>query len=306
MTPTDLNEAPYPPEIKARGWGFDIDIERIEASDTWALAGPELRPWLLMTWITAWRSQPVGTMPASPRLFAARIGMHWVPFQDAADVLMRGWVQHADGLLYHPVITERVLAMSEKRLKDSVRVATWRTRNAQPRYTLHTGDTDATDVDVTRDQHVSTTPLPLPIPKGEKETAQDKPALSAKQSKKKAGLTFSEWIGQVGAVAGDKHPPVLAFAESVGLPTEWVELGWTQFKRDHMDRQDKRQLDWLGTFANYVRKGWLGIWQTKRDGGYYLTTQGAMLATETGIDAPKESGEGGSGIGGRSLLVGGI
>lgn len=138
------------------------------------------------------------------------------------------------------------------------------------------------------------------------EERQGKPALSDKKSKKKAGLTFSEWVEQGGDVAGDKHPPVLAFAERVGLPTEWVELGWTQFKRDHIDRQDKRQLDWLGTFANYVRKGWLGIWQTKRDGGYYLTTQGAMLATETGIDAPKESGDGGSGIGGRSLLVGGI
>lgn len=137
--------------------------------------------------------------------------------------------------------------------------------------------------------------------------AQGKPALSARQSKKKAGLTFSEWVGQVGDVAGDKHPPVLAFAERVELPTEWIELCWIQFKRDHMGRQDKKQLDWLMTFANYVRGGWLGIWQAKREGdGYFLTTKGAMLATETGIDAPKESGEGSDGIGGRSFLVGGI
>lgn len=291
MTPTDLNEAPYPPEIKARGWGFDIDVERIEASETWALAGPELRPWLLMTWITAWRSQPVGTMPASPRVFAARIGMHWVPFQDAADVLMRGWVQHADGLLYHPVITERVLAMAEKRLKDSVRVATWRARNAKPRNTLQTGDTDATDVDVTRDQHVSTTPLPLPIPKEDKERAQGKPAVS-RARKKNQEQTFSDWYTQI-TEAGEKaisgYAPVWTFAEKVGLPQGWIDLAWHAFKRDHLDREDKRQIDWRKAFANYLRGNYLNLWKARRDGTFFLSDAGVMLARELGADVPAES-----------------
>lgn len=292
MTPTDLNEAPYPPEIKARGWGFDIDIERIEASDTWALAGPELRPWLLMTWITAWRSQPVGTMPAAPRLFAARIGMHWVPFQDAADVLMRGWVQHADGLLYHPVITERVLAMAVKRLKDSVRVATWRARNAQPRNTLQTGDTDATDVDVTRDQHVSTTPLPLPIPKEDKERAQGKPAVS-RARKKNQEQTFSDWYTQI-TEAGEKaisdYKGVWDFAEKIGLPAGWIDLAWQKFKRDHLTNQKKRQRDWRLTFLTYCRNGYLNLWKARRDGTFYLSDAGVMLAKELGVtDLPHET-----------------
>ena len=57
-----LPPPPYPPDVKARGWSFDLDVERIEASDTWALAGNELQPWLLKTWYVAWKSQQVGSM----------------------------------------------------------------------------------------------------------------------------------------------------------------------------------------------------------------------------------------------------
>ncbi len=273
MTPSDLNEAPYPPEIKARGWGFDIDVERIEASETWALAGPELRPWLLMTWITAWRSQPVGTMPAAPRVFAARIGMHWVPFQDAADILMRGWVQHADGLLYHPVITERVLAMSEKRLKDSVRVATWRARNAQPRYTLQTGDTDVTGTDATRDERVSTTPLPLPIPNGERE--QDKPATRSTGK----SLTFAKW-SEVERAEGRSliadWKPLAAYQASTGLPDALVQMAWIAFKDRYTNSTNyraKKYTDWRDVFLNAIKGNWLNLW-FMRDDIYELTTVG--------------------------------
>ncbi len=164
-TTKTLPDPPYPPEIKARGWTFDLDVERIEGSDTWALAGNELQPWLLKTWFVAWKSMPVGTMPAEPRLFAARIGMPWDQFQTAAEVLMRGWVKHLDGLLYHGVITERVLAMTASRVKDAARVATWREKQKKKlreSNALPTRDTPVTDDHVTSDQRVSTTPTPTP------------------------------------------------------------------------------------------------------------------------------------------------
>jgi hypothetical protein len=267
MTPTDLNEAPYPPEIKARGWGFDIDVERIEASETWALAGPELRPWLLMTWITAWRSQPVGTMPAAPRVFAARIGMPWVPFQDAAEVLMRGWVQHADGLLYHPVITERVLAMSEKRLKDSVRVATWRARNAQPRYTLQTGDTDVTDTDATRDQHVSTTPLPLPIPIEDKERGEAAlPHLAC---------TIEKTVSKKKPVPDCPHEDIIRLWGEK-LPTAIQPRTWTGARADALKarwREDtvRQNLEWWAGFFEHLEKSDFLMGRTSsRDRGPFL------------------------------------
>lgn len=237
-------EAPYPPDIKARGWGFDIDIERIEASDTWALAGTELRPWLLMTWITAWRSQPVGTMPASPRLFAARIGMPWAAFQDAAEVLMRGWVLHADGLLYHPVITERVLAMAEKRLKDRDRVAAWRANSQpgnQPGNALQTSNASATDADVARDQHVSTTPLPLPLP-----TPLSIPihkegrALPQSGSRLPTNWTLpDDWA----AWAKEARPDLLPSETAARFADYWHGVAGAR----------ARKVDWLGTWRNWVR-----------------------------------------------------
>ncbi|PUE15495.1 helix-turn-helix domain-containing protein [Limnohabitans sp. WS1] len=122
--------------------------------------------------------------------------------------------------------------------------------------------------------------------------AQGKPALSAKQSKKKAELTFAAWYTQI-TEAGEKaistYAPVLNFAEQVGLPLEWIDLAWQQFKRDHIARTDKQQADWRLTFLNYCRKGWLNVWKARRDGTFYLSDAGVMLAKELGVDVPNES-----------------
>lgn len=136
--------------------------------------------------------------------------------------------------------------------------------------------------------------------------AQASPAVSAKGRKRKtAGQTFEQWQAVVGEqLTGDKHPPVVAYAEKVGIPLEWIELGWHAFVQDHQGRADKLQADWLATFAVYIRKGWLDIWKAKKGGGYFLTTRGSMLATETGIDAPSEAGEGGAASGYKSFLGG--
>jgi hypothetical protein len=170
-----MKPVPYPPEIKARGWSFDLDVERIEASDTWALAGNELQPWLLKTWFVAWKSLPVGTLPADPKLFAARIGMTWSQFEAARDVLMRGWWLADDGLLYHDTIAERVQEMMAHREKDRAKAKAW--RKAQ-KHDDQTGDSDQNahanvtgDARVTHQSHTSESqanpaPTPTPTPKG--------------------------------------------------------------------------------------------------------------------------------------------
>ena len=146
-----LPPPPYPPDVKARGWSFDLDVERIEASDTWALAGNELQPWLLKTWYVAWKSQPVGSMPAEPRLFAARLGMPWAQFQGASEVLMRGWVEHSDGLLYHSTIVEKVNEMIDRRVKDRVKTRKYRERLGAKDNEAEPIVSPGTDQDVTSD-----------------------------------------------------------------------------------------------------------------------------------------------------------
>jgi hypothetical protein len=119
-------DPPYPPDTTANGWHPEFHLGRIVASDTWTLAEDDERPWLLRIWMESWFSVPVGSMPAERRLFSRRIGCK-VAFLDAhAEILMRGWELHSDGLLYHSFIVGQVLAMIAKRTKSREKVSEWR------------------------------------------------------------------------------------------------------------------------------------------------------------------------------------
>jgi hypothetical protein len=120
--------APYPSDTRPKGWRFELDYERIEASDTWALAPAEVRPWLLMLWLTAWKQTPCGSLPNDEALIAARIGMPLPAFSATRAVLMRGWWLADDGRLYHDTIAERVRDMLAKREQDRLRKADYRQR----------------------------------------------------------------------------------------------------------------------------------------------------------------------------------
>lgn len=112
---------PYPADTKAKGWRFELDHERIDQSDTWALATPALRPWLLMTWLVSWKQIPCGSLPADDELIAARLGMDLDQFAAAKKVLMRGWWLADDGRLYHDTVVEMVLSLIESRNMGAAR-----------------------------------------------------------------------------------------------------------------------------------------------------------------------------------------
>lgn len=153
-------EAPYPSDLAAKGWALDLDYERIERSDTWAVASPEQRPWLLMVWLVSWRQVPVASLPNDDRLIAARIGMGVEQFKGWRDVMLSGWEVATDGRLYHATLTKHVLRMAEKRVKDRLRVTTFRASKAQPEAS-NGGVTRYTDVG-NEDVRVSSTPTPTP------------------------------------------------------------------------------------------------------------------------------------------------
>lgn len=115
--------APYPADTRAKGWRFELDLERIRQSDTWALASPEARPWLLLLWATAWEQTPCGSLPVDDALIAARIGMAAKAFDKHKAVLLRGWERADDGRMYHATITQRVLEMLARRRKEADRKA---------------------------------------------------------------------------------------------------------------------------------------------------------------------------------------
>jgi hypothetical protein len=129
---TDARPAPYPADTRAKGWRFELDYERIEQSATWGLTTlkPEARPWLLMTWYTAWKQTPCGSMPGDPEVFAGLIGASDATFTKHRKILLRGWWLADDGRLYHDTLVQRVLEMLKQRRGDADRQAANRAKKA--------------------------------------------------------------------------------------------------------------------------------------------------------------------------------
>jgi hypothetical protein len=158
-----LPDQPYPSDTRAKGWRFELDMERARQSDTWALAPPEVRPWLLMMWATAWEQTPCGSLPDDDELIAARLGIPPKMFAKLKPLLLRKWWKAADGRLYHDVLVQRVMEMMATRLKESDRKALARARASAsvPR------DNHGTDVGLPWDSTPRATPEPEPEPEPE-------------------------------------------------------------------------------------------------------------------------------------------
>lgn len=152
-----MKPAPYPADTRAKGWRFELDLEQVMQSDTWALAAADVRPWLLMLWTTAWQQTPCGSIPGEDALICARLGMQPKTFAKVKAVLMRGWWAADDGRLYHPTITARVVAMLGAKDKERTRKAEWRAKmEAERKAQEHPGSPDmshGTDVGRTPESH---------------------------------------------------------------------------------------------------------------------------------------------------------
>lgn len=118
--------APYPPDTRSKGWRFELDLEQIDQSDTWALTPAEIRPWLLMLWAVSWRQTPCGSLPDDNELIAVRLGMDTELFAKHRAKLMRGWWKADDGRLYHDTLVKRVAEMVALRDKEKNRKAEYR------------------------------------------------------------------------------------------------------------------------------------------------------------------------------------
>jgi hypothetical protein len=127
-----LPPVPYPSNTLSKGWRFELDLDRAKGSDTWALCPPDIRPWLLMLWAESWKATPCGSYTNDDQIIAARIGMPINLFRAHRDVLMRGWELHADGRLYHHVVTERVRELLGMRQSARFRKAAYRSKKKQP------------------------------------------------------------------------------------------------------------------------------------------------------------------------------
>ncbi|MDU7525322.1 MAG: DUF1376 domain-containing protein, partial [Roseomonas mucosa] len=95
--------------------------KRLMRSETWLLAEeePDVGFYLINLWLAAFHGTPAGGLEANDlvlRRLAKCTSKRW---PEVRDMVMRGFVLHADGRLYHPVVTENVLAVLAKRRAKS-------------------------------------------------------------------------------------------------------------------------------------------------------------------------------------------
>ena len=275
--------APYPADTRAKGWRFELDLEQIDQSDTWALTPPDLRPWLLMLWASAWRQTPCGSLPDDDALIAVRIGMKANVFSKHKTMLLRGWWKAEDGRLYHETISVRVTEMLAARDKERNRKAEYRKRKdaeegrtpeAVPAVSRGTNEgqlMDSPGKDNTRTS-TSTSKQEPPIPPvgGLPETVQAK-------TKKRNAVALQTFLDECKA-KGEKpileNDSVFNYADEAGIPIEFLRLHWLEFKVRYCEPDAKRYKNWRIVYRKCVRANWFRLWFFESDGTCALTTAG--------------------------------
>jgi hypothetical protein len=123
-------------------------------------------------------------------------------------------------------------------------------------------------------------PKDPPNPPSQGGEEPDAPSADKPKRERKSAIalkTFLENCKERGEKAISEHKPLLTYVEDTGLPMEFVNLAWMEFKRRHLpEGPDERRLqaDWRKHFVNCVTKGWYKLWYASADGGYMLTTVG--------------------------------
>lgn len=280
-------EAPYSADTRAKGWRFELDLEQIDQSDTWALTPPDMRPWLLMLWATAWRQTPCGSLPADDALVAVRIGMKSTMFAKHRPILMRGWWKALDGRLYHDTIVKRVLEMLEARNKERDRKAEYRKRKeAEEAETtmritmlsrgtdlgLHSdyGGMDDTGTGTSTGTYGKEEP-PIPPAGG---LPKPVPAKTKKRGSAVALQTFLDECKANGEKPILENDSVFGYADDAGIPIEFLRLHWLEFKVRYCDPDAKRYKNWRMVYRKCVRANWFHLWFFDSSGACMLTTAG--------------------------------
>ena len=94
---------------------------------------------------------------------------------------------------------------------------------------------------------------------------------------------FSEQCREAGQEVIPGDDPVFTYAETVGLPTEYVALAWAWFKGRYGsggDSAGKRYADWRAAFRNAVKGNWPKYWAVAPTGEVYLTATGKLAQRE--------------------------
>lgn len=110
--------------------------------------------------------------------------------------------------------------------------------------------------------------LPADLSKSKPETG--KPASS---------VTFKTFMSACTASGVDAIPPddpVFEWADSAGVPIEFLRLAWLEFRSRYGDSA-KRYKDWRRVFRNAIRNNWFKLWFCNDQGVVCLSNQGRLI-----------------------------
>jgi hypothetical protein len=96
-------------------------------------------------------------------------------------------------------------------------------------------------------------------------------------------LESRQAAGEMSITAED---PVYRYAERAGIPDEFLEIAWMEFRERHLDNPAKRYRDWRAAFRNAVRDNWYRLWRYTDD-QCVLTVQGEQAARAHGKQIPQ-------------------
>lgn len=118
LTMTVLPEPPIPPDADLRHMpSYMIDVQALLDSDLAAFGDPAANWFAVLSWCASLHQLPAGSLPDDDAMLAyiVRLGRDvrtWRKMR--AKGALKGWVRHADGRLYHQVVTKKVLVLLEK------------------------------------------------------------------------------------------------------------------------------------------------------------------------------------------------
>lgn len=151
-----MTDAPPPlttPNIDNRDLdSFMLNVERLLASELWALSTGEEFKAALGLWCRAWKQIPAGSLPNDQAVLAgfSGAGKRWPKVREMA---LRGWVLCSDGRLYHRTLCEDALRAFEcKVLRRTRTEAATEARRKQRDEQRHGQRDDAESATVTKSQ----------------------------------------------------------------------------------------------------------------------------------------------------------
>lgn len=120
----------------------------------------------------------------------------------------------------------------------------------------------------------------------EQEQEQKKETPHTPRGGKTSAVGLKSWLEAIKAKGEKPIPPgdaVFAYADEVGLPSEFLHLAWREFLHRYSQPDAKRYRDWRAVFRKAIRGNWLKLW--------YLDGQGAYALTTVGVQAQRSHGE---------------